>query len=145
MKWLLWTVVVLVSLVGVIALVGFFLPVNHESSRSADFNRPPAHVYALLSDLDHYSNWWPENDVRSEIVEQTPPSRIVTRIVGQTAFGGTWTFEIEPNGSGSHVTITERGEIYNVIFRTLARFVFGYTGTMEQCLRAAQGKLAVGG
>ena len=29
------------------------------------------------------------------------------------------------------MTITERGEIYNVVFRTLAKFVFGYTSTME--------------
>ena len=40
------------------------------------------------------------------------------------------------------MTITERGEIYNVIFRALSKFVFGYTSTMESCLAAAQKKLA---
>jgi hypothetical protein len=138
MKWMVWTLVVLVSMIGVVAIVGYFLPVNHQASRSADFTQPPAAVFALLSDLDRYPTWWPENDVRSEIVESAPPSHLVTRIVGQTAFGGTWTMEIVPIATGSHVTITERGEVYNLIFRTLARFVFGYTGTMDQCLAAAK-------
>jgi hypothetical protein len=61
--------------------------------------------------------------------------------VGETQFGGTWTIEIAPSANGSTVTITERGEIYNVIFRTLSKFVFGYTGTMEACLEAAKKKL----
>lgn len=144
MKWFVLFVAALVAIAGAVALIGYFLPVDHEASRSADFSRPPADVFALFSNLDGYATWWPENDVRSEIVEQSPPTRIVTRIVGQTAFGGTWTFAIEPHGSGSRVTITERGEIYNLIFRALARYVFGYTSTMEQCLGKAQQKLAVG-
>jgi hypothetical protein len=52
------------------------------------------------------------------------------------------TIEIVPAPSGSRMTITERGEIYNVVFRALSKFVFGYTGTMESCLAAAQKKLA---
>ena len=80
--------------------------------------------------------------MKSEVVESVPPARIVTKIVGETQFGGTWTIEITPIPTGSRVTITERGEIYNVVFRTLSKFVFGYTGTMEGCLQAAQKKLA---
>lgn len=45
--------------------------------------------------------------------------------------------EIAAAGEGrSRLTITEHGEIYNPIFRTLARFVFGYTTTMDSCLAA---------
>ena len=43
--------------------------------------------------------------------------------------------------SGSRLSITERGEVYNPIFRALSRFVFGYTGTIESCLEAAKKKL----
>ena len=35
-------------------------------------------------------------DVKSEVVESVPPSRIVTKIVGETQFGGTWTIDITP-------------------------------------------------
>jgi hypothetical protein len=92
--------------------------------------------------LQGYPAWWPENDVNVEVVEAVPPSRFVTRIVGESAFGGTWTMEIVPTPTGSRLTITERGEIYNPIFRTLARFVFGYTSTMDACLEAVRKRLS---
>ena len=98
-------------------------------------------MFALFSDVKNYRQWWPENEVNVEVVEAVPPSRFVTRIVGETAFGGTWTMEIVPTANGSRLTITERGEVYNPIFRTLARFVFGHTPTMDSCLTAAQKKL----
>ena len=75
------------------------------------------------------------------VVESVAPSRFVTKIVDETAFGGTWTIEIAPVANGSRVTVTERGEIYNLIFRTLSRFVFGYTSTIDSFLAAARTKL----
>ena len=142
MKWTVRTVVVIVALVGLLALIGFFLPVGHEASRSAEFSKPPEEVFALIADPNGYKGWWDGADVKTEVVERVPPSKLVTKIVGETQFGGTWTFDIAPTPTGSRMTITERGEIYNVVFRALAKFVFGYTGTMESCLAAAQKKLA---
>jgi uncharacterized protein YndB with AHSA1/START domain len=133
--------VVLVAIVGVIAVVGYFLPVGHEASRSAELSAPPERVFALISDLENYRSWWPEAEVKVAVVERVPPTRFVTRIVDETAFGGTWTMEITPTPSGSRLTITERGEIYNPVFRALARFVFGYEGTIASCLAAAQRRL----
>ena len=76
-----------------------------------------------------------------EVDEAIPPSRFVTRIADpDQPFGGTWTFEIAPAGAGSRLTITERGEIYNPIFRFMARFIFGYTATMEVYLRSLKKK-----
>ena len=141
MKWILWIVVSMIAIVGVIALVGYFLPVSHQASRSAEFNKPPEAVYALISDLEGYPAWWPGNSTKVEVVDSAAPSRFTTRIVGETDFGGTWTMEIVPTPRGSRLTITERGEIYNPIFRTMAKFVFGYTSTMESCLTAAAKKL----
>ena len=141
MKWILRFAVALGVVVGAIAVVGYFLPVGHEASRSADFSKPPETVYALISDLNGYSTWWPENETTVEVVEAVPPSKFVTRIAGESAFGGTWTWVIEKTPAGSRATITERGEIYNPIFRTLATNVFGLTSTMESCLAAAKRKL----
>lgn len=141
MKWIIWIVVSLIALVGIVALIGFFLPAGHEASRSAEINKPPEAVFALIADPNTYSSWWSGAEVKSEVVESVPPSKLVTRVVGETQFGGTWTIEIAPIPTGSRVTITERGEIYNVVFRALARFVFGYTSTMDSCLEAMQKKL----
>jgi uncharacterized protein YndB with AHSA1/START domain len=123
-------------------LVGFFLPVGHEASRSLDINTPPDRAFALLADVDNYLKWWSGATVKSEVVERVPPSKIVTRVVGETQFGGTWTIDITPIESGSRITITERGEVYNVVFRTLSRFVFGHTATMESCLEAVRKRLS---
>lgn len=142
MKWILRAVLLVIALVAVIALAGYFLPVGHEASRSAEFSKPPETVYALISDLKNYQTWWPDNQTTVEAVEAVPPTKFVTRIVGETDFGGTWTMDIVPTPTGSRLTITERGEIYNPIFRTLARFVFGHASTMESCLHAAQKRLA---
>ena len=154
MKWLIWTVVVLVTVVGVVTIVGWLLPVKHEASRSAHFNQPPETIFAAVSDVAGYANWFegvsriemlePANGrtrfrehtntgpIVMEVAESHPPNRFVTAIADpDQPFGGTWTFEIAPEQGGSRLTITERGEIYNPIFRFMAKFVFGYTSTME--------------
>ena len=141
MKIAIWIAVSLVAAVGIVALVGVMLPVKHEASRSAEFNKPAEAVWNLIADPNSYASWWDGADVKSVVVESAPPSRLVNKIVDETAFGGTWTFEVVPTPSGSRLTITERGEIYNVVFRTLARYVFGYTGTMDSFLLAARAKL----
>lgn len=142
MRWIIWIALSLVAIVGVIALIGFFLPVGHEASRSAEISKPPDVVFALMADLNNYPSWWDGATVKSAIVESIPPTRLVTRVVGETQFGGTWTIDITPTPTGSRMTITERGEVYNVIFRTLSKFVFGHTSTMESCLAAAARRLA---
>ena len=141
MRWLLWTVIALVGVIGIIALVGFVLPVSHEVSRGAEFSKPPDVVFALIADPNGYRGWWDGADVKTAVIESVPPSRLVTKIIDETQFGGTWTFEIVPTPSGSRMTITERGEIYNVLFRALARYVFGYTSTMDGFFEAAKLKL----
>lgn len=144
MKWIVWTVLALVIAVAAIACVGYLLPQNHEASRSTEFPRPPADVYAIVADIDHYQQWWTDMEkVEVMVIERSPPSRFATKIADPNQpFGGTWTYDIVPAGEGrSRLTITERGEIYNPIFRALARFVFGYNGTMDSCLAALQRKL----
>lgn len=142
MRWAIWMVASLIAVVGVVALIGLLLPVAHEATRSAEINAPPEKVFALLADPSTYHSWWSGAGVRSEVVERVVPTKLVTRIVGETAFGGTWTMKIVPTPTGSRLTITERGEVYNVIFRTLSKFVFGYTGTMDSCLAAVQTRLS---
>ena len=59
------------------------------------------------------------------------PRLLVRKIVGESAFGGTWTFELAPDGhEATRLTITERAEIYNPFFRTVMR-VTGYTRTID--------------
>jgi uncharacterized protein YndB with AHSA1/START domain len=154
MRFAVWTVIVVVTIVGIVTIAGWLLPVKHEASRSAQFKQPPQDVYAVVSDVAGYADWFEgvsriemlesangrvrfrehmnTGPIVMEVAEANPPTRFVTAIADpDQPFGGTWTFEITPEQGGSRLTITERGEIYNPIFRFMARFVFGYTATME--------------
>jgi hypothetical protein len=75
-----------------------------------------------------------------EILERQPPHRLVTRIPPGGPFGGSWTLELEAK-KGTTLTITERGEVSNVVFRFLSRFAFGHHATQEQFLRAVGTRL----
>jgi hypothetical protein len=73
------------------------------------------------------------------------PTLLVARIADPSLpFGGTWTYRIQPSGTGSTVTVTEDGEIYNPFFRFMSRFVFGYTATLDQFLENLQARAAGG-
>jgi len=70
-----------------------------------------------------------------EIVESQPPTLLKRAIADKSLpFGGTWTWNIQPAGEGSSVTITENGEVYNPIFRFVSRFVIGHTRGIDKYL-----------
>lgn len=50
-------------------------------------------------------------------------------------FGGTWTWDLAPAGSGTRVAIEEAGFIRNPIFRVMSRLFFKPSSTAEQYLR----------
>jgi uncharacterized protein YndB with AHSA1/START domain len=148
-----------------VAAVGAMLPRRHVETRTVTLAAGPAAVFAAIADVGSYAAWraslsgvdvlppdegrarWIEVSGRHRIameqVERQPPHRLVTRIADpDLPFGGTWTFELAPAGGGTRLTITERGEIRNVIFRAAARFVFGYAATMETFLGELQRHLS---
>lgn len=156
MKWIVLIVALIALAIAVMAAVGAMLPVKHRASRKARFHQPQHAIYAVvsgppdwrpdvkasgpLSDVNGCKRWWEQDahgkKIPYELIHDSP-SRRVTRIASESLpFGGTWTVEIVPASStDSEVRITEDGEVYNVIFRFLSRFVFGYTGTIETYLR----------
>jgi hypothetical protein len=163
MRWVIGTVGVLVGLVLLVYLIGLALPKSHVASASARFAAPPDSIWASLTDVAAFPQWrrdvtrvevlpdengqrgWREftaqGTVTYRVVESVAPQRLVSRIADEhLPFGGTWTYELVPAASGTRLTITERGDIYNPIFRFVARFVTGYTGTMNGVLRALGSK-----
>jgi len=157
MKWVFYIGGGVFLLVALMAVVGAMLPRDHHATRKARYRVSPEAMYAvlagppdwrtgvksfgLLPDQDGRKRWWEEDShghkITYELVEAKPPQRLVTRIAEQgLPFGGGWTFEIAPlPGGATELRIREDGEIYNVIFRFLARFFFGYTGSIETYLR----------
>jgi uncharacterized protein YndB with AHSA1/START domain len=157
MLWL-WTVLGIVGvLAGAIVVLGLTQPAGHVASARATFARPPAELFAAISDHDGQTKWRsgmkslellpPQQGktvfrettgfgpVTYIVDESTPPTRYVTRILDETLpYDGKWTFELAPSGAGTQVTITEAGRVKVFLFRALSVF-FSKTATMEQYLK----------
>ena len=164
MKWLFMVLAVLAVVIVVVSTAGWLLPVAHTASRQQRFAAPPDVIWRAITDVDAFPAWRPDvarverlpdregravwieeggSDRMTIAVERSePPRRLVTRIEPGLPFGGTWTYEIAPDGAGSMMTITEDGEVYNPIFRFMSRFVFGHDGTIAAYLEALDAKLS---
>ncbi len=130
MKWFLIAAGALAALVVVMVVIGAMLPVAHSASRTARFAKAPPEVFAALEQLTTE-----QRDVPFDVVEREAPARLVTKIKPGQPFGGTWTYEVKAEGSGSTLTITENGEVYNPLFRFLSRYAFGHTATIDGFLK----------
>lgn len=158
-------VAVLLVTILLIVAIGYLLPKGHVAARAISLRRQPADVFALISDFKDEPSWrsdvqqvemLPERDGHTrfiekskngtmpfEVEESAPPLRMVTRIDGKNLpFGGRWICEISPTADGCRLNITERGEVYNPVFRFVSRFILGYTGTLDQYLTSVAKNLA---
>ena len=166
MKWLVVVLGVLAAAAVIVVAIGAMLPEQHRVSRTAHFRAAPDVVWRAITDVNAFPAWrdikrveilkprdghrvWREFDrygkaMDLEAEEETAPARMVTRIAGHNLpFGGTWTYTLTPAADGgTDLTITENGEIYNPVFRFVARFVIGYQGTIDAYLAALVRKLA---
>lgn len=149
---------VFVLLIALMAIIGALLPKSHTASRTVRLRRSAEDVYDTLVDYHAFPSWraevkaaaelpdgrrgWVETTRHGamplEIAEEDRPRKLVTRIADpKLPFGGTWTWQIAAiSPEECDVTVTEDGEIYNPIFRFMARYIFGYTATMDGYVRS---------
>jgi hypothetical protein len=137
MRWIIFALAALVIVVVLVAVIGAMLPKKHTASRTVTIAMPPDALYRLVTGITF-------GDVPVRVERQEPPSLLVTRVVDGQPFGGTWTYRITPAPGGSQLTITEDGEVYNVIFRFMSRVVLGHYATIDAYLanlkKVASGK-----
>ncbi len=160
MKWMIYFIAGWFVIVAAIALVGALLPRDHVATRRVKLGKPAEEVFALISGPQDWRTdvaKWERIDeahfletaknggkMRMRVIESNPPLRRVTRIDDDSLpFGGTWTWQLTPipGGGGCEARVTENGFVGNVIFRALARFVFGHHATMETYLKNLGAKL----
>lgn len=151
----------LVVVVGIMALIGSLLPKTHDVSRSIVVRKSPPEVYAVVRDFASTPKWRADvkqvevetkqggplyfrevgkhDAVNYELIEDVPAERMVTKIRDtDLGYGGQWTYTFTPENGGTRVTIREDGEVSNVIFRFMSRYVFGHTSTIDTYLRSLQ-------
>jgi hypothetical protein len=144
-------------LAGVVALIGSRLPKAHVASRSILLHQSPQNVYAVVRDFGSAPTW--RSDVKRieveprgngplhfreegkngivnyELAEDVPAERMVTRILDtDLGYSGKWTYVFAAENGGTRVTITEDGEVSNVLFRFMSRYIFGHTAGLDAYL-----------
>lgn len=158
MKLLLKIAAALLVVLVVFTVYGATLPVAHAAASMARFRQTPEALWATVSDFPGMAGWrrgvtsverLPDRDgkpvwlVRGGsgemplmVVESEPGTWLKTVIPpdANLPFGGTWSWQLSPADEVTVVTIIEQGEIYNPLFRALARVVFGYHGTLNEAL-----------
>ncbi len=165
MKWIVIALVVVGALVAIVALIGSRLPQSHRASVEETLTAPPDAVWRTITDIDAFPSWreglkrvqrLPDRDGRPAWIEEGRSGKMTLTVerleaprllVGRIAdpglpFGGTWTYEITPTSGGSRLRITEAGEVYNPVFRFMARYIFGYEGTIRSYMTSLQKRLA---
>jgi hypothetical protein len=157
MKWLIYGGLAVVILAAMVVAIGAALPKGHVANRKMMLKAAPTEVFGLIAGP---SDWrglkyepltenpltWRETDsngaITYERVETVAPARIVNRIADPNLpFGGSWTYVIVPNGTGTELTITENGEVYNPLFRFVSRFIMGHTATIDKYQRDLAARL----
>lgn len=150
---------VLALLIGIVVGLGALEPVKHVAKRVVDLNSPKDKVWALITNYADMPTWrrelrkiemvtgangqeiWQEFENASEsldfeTIEQIEGQKLVRKIVGnRTDFGGTWTFELEENGDQTTLTITENGEVYNIVFRFVSKYIMGHYASIDKFIR----------
>ena len=164
MKWVLVVVGSIAVLVAVVAVIGALLPKAHRASRWVVLKKTPREVYAVISDTANAPGW--RHDLQKvevlppvhglkcfretgahgaityEVIEDRPGELFVSKIADENLpFGGQWTFEFASAGAGTRLRLTEEGEVRNVIFRFVARYIFGHAASIEGYLRNLGKKL----
>lgn len=158
-RWLLAALALSAGVLLTMTFVGWLLPEQHMARATITLDQPADSVWSTIRDLQSYPDWWPQvramkripnrdketwsqidkygDELPIEIIESEPSRRLVTRIAGEDlAFGGTWTYELTASVAGTTLNITEDGQIYNPLFRLIARFVLGYHATLDAYLKA---------
>jgi uncharacterized protein YndB with AHSA1/START domain len=159
MRWLLTVLAAVAGVVLLIVVAGMLLPKAHTARSHAIISAPPDAIWRALTEVEAFPSWrgdvsrverlststgrktWREvgkhGTITFEEVAAEPPRRLVARIADPTLpFGGSWTYDVAPEATGTRVTITEDGVVRNPLFRFMSRFVFGHHATQEAYLRA---------
>lgn len=144
MKWVLIGIAVVMACAVAVVIIGALRPKSHVASHTAVLPAPPARVWAEIADVDRSPEWVPgitrverlrdsegrpsyrESfggfDAVTVVTLSDPPRRLVKEILPGGPFHGSWTWELAPEGSGTRLTITERGTVENPFFRGLMVF-----------------------
>lgn len=140
-------------------LIGMFLPAEHVAERTRDIDADVTGVSERVRNVEEQSQWR-RGVSRIELMDRQPDKISYTEHSGSDAiafelverkhgrafesritstdlpFGGRWLISLEPidGNRRTRISIREEGVVHSPPFRTLSRYVFGHTATMDAYL-----------
>lgn len=133
--------VVIISLIGVVWLVGMMLPATRVGRIEGRIAAPPAAILATIRAVEVQPQWradvagvarigegWSETTKRGQVITFTPDEmteqRIRLRFSSDAGFSGTWAADMRADGAGTIITIEETVTIPSPLGRILSRLFF---------------------
>jgi hypothetical protein len=168
MRWikraLLSVAALLVILFAIAWIRGSLLPVHHRTVVTGDVKAPVDKVWRLITAIPSQPNWrtgllsiqplapeagkehWREhlahNQTMDFVTDETVPEmrRVVRLDLPDASYTGSWIYELSPgpDPGTTHILITEDGNIYPAIYRTLMNDVIGMKSNLNQYLTDLQ-------
>jgi len=143
---IMWALIVIVGLIALPVVIGFFMPVRYEGQAVVDWDRGVQQVWDALQDVkahpmtgkmmksietlppDEGRPTWKEDMGRGEAITVTttayePPHRMTREMSSGTAnMTSRWEYALEPAGEGCRVTLSgvtdiDKGTWHTPIFR----------------------------
>jgi uncharacterized protein YndB with AHSA1/START domain len=143
-------IALIVAFAMLLLVVGLLTPKGHVVTKTIKLKQKPETVWQAISDFQNQPSWrndlqkvermpdrngreiWKETFKNGEVMplettESIAPNRLVKTMADpEMPFSGVWEMNIKPEADGSSLTITERGEIPNPLFRGVFRVFFSY-------------------
>ncbi len=164
MNSILLAVAMLAIIITFTVFIGRRLPREHVATVRASYRAAPSVIWSIISDPIHSGSWrkgltavdslpavdghlaWKEvsasGTVHYAVAESIPERRLVTRITSPgLPYGGQWEYSVASAGTGTELTITERGFVNPPLFRVMTRLFFGFTSTLEAYHRSLAARL----
>ena len=161
MKLFKWIFKFFIGVCGLIFLayaIGYFLPEKHKASVTQELDLPAVKTWQLITDFEQLPKWrsniasvkqispttWVEinhqnEQIKYEQIEKTDQKRLVTQIASKgLPYSGNWIFTVKPTGDRSILTIEEQGQVYNPLFRFVAKFIIGHKSSINQYIEDLQ-------
>jgi len=154
MYWILFLMGGAVSLVVAVLVGGAMTPRAHAVARTVVLRARPESVWTLVRTVGSYADWRPEiqstlvdgeewqefttgRALRLGVVESEAPRRFIARVLDDDLpFTREWTWQLVPEGEGTRVTLIERGETSNPLYRFVGAHMKGHHGAIDSALNA---------
>lgn len=157
-KWIAGVAALPLGLAAIVYGVGALLPRDHVARAEAVVPGAPEAVATLIREVEQHPSWRGSvqsvevvdrrpgggllyiersghDSITFDFAEPVPGARFRSAIADPALpFGGTWTIALSPEGSATRVSIEERGEVRDPLYRFFSRFVFGHEATMRTYL-----------